>query len=382
MSAKPRVGLVGIRGFGEFHLANVERLHDAGRVAFAGCADIVPPDDRLAERISRMGGRYFSDYEQMLASAEAEIVIVSTPPHDHAWMTCAALRAGAHVLVEKPPAAKVEDIDAMSAAAAGRLCQVGFQSLGSGAIARIAELVAAGTIGAVERVGAAGCWVRDDAYYRRAPWAGRRYLNGAVVTDGALSNPFAHAIMNCLVIAGVSPDEVIEPAAELFRTRPIEVEDTGCLRVAVAARPTITVAVTLCAPRDDSPYVEVNGSDGAIRWWYESDRICVAARDATSVMEELTRGDLLENLIDVASGKASHLFCPIERTRVFVAITEWLGRQPVYNVPSLYVIAHDGACGSVHEIAGVAEAVEKSAADGLLFSEFQAPPPFLSAVTL
>ena len=97
--------------------------------------------------------------------------------------------------------------------------------------------IAAGALGTVTGVAAVGAWQRDDAYYARSPWAGRRSLDGRPVLDGALANPFAHALMQCLAIAAAPPARRTRPSLEVerYRTRPIEVDDTAVLRVTFAA---------------------------------------------------------------------------------------------------------------------------------------------------
>lgn len=71
--------------------------------------------------------RQFKDYREMLAQAKPEIVIVGTPDHWHALPTIAAVKAGAHVYVEKPIGHTVMEGRAMvnAARAAGRVVQVG-----------------------------------------------------------------------------------------------------------------------------------------------------------------------------------------------------------------------------------------------------------------
>jgi predicted dehydrogenase len=71
--------------------------------------------------------RLFKDYREMLAAAKPEIVIVGTPDHWHALPMIAAVRAGAHVYVEKPIGHTVMEGRAMvnAARATGRVVQVG-----------------------------------------------------------------------------------------------------------------------------------------------------------------------------------------------------------------------------------------------------------------
>jgi predicted dehydrogenase len=69
----------------------------------------------------------YADYREMLEQAKPEIVIVSTPDHWHALVSIAALKAGAHVFVEKPTGHTVNESRAMLKAAreSGRVVQVG-----------------------------------------------------------------------------------------------------------------------------------------------------------------------------------------------------------------------------------------------------------------
>ena len=71
--------------------------------------------------------KLFKDYREMLAEAKPEIVIVATPDHWHALLMIAAVKAGAHVYVEKPISHTVGEGRAMvkAARATGRVVQVG-----------------------------------------------------------------------------------------------------------------------------------------------------------------------------------------------------------------------------------------------------------------
>ncbi len=69
----------------------------------------------------------YKDYRELLAKEKPEIVIVGTPDHWHALIMIAAVKAGAHVYVEKPISHTIMEGRAMvnAAKAAGRVVQVG-----------------------------------------------------------------------------------------------------------------------------------------------------------------------------------------------------------------------------------------------------------------
>lgn len=64
----------------------------------------------------------FGSYEAALADPRVQVALVATPPASHLALTLAALSAGKHVILEKPPLLRSADFDAVAAAAeaAGR----------------------------------------------------------------------------------------------------------------------------------------------------------------------------------------------------------------------------------------------------------------------
>jgi predicted dehydrogenase len=71
--------------------------------------------------------KLFGDHRELLEKAKPEVVIIATPDHWHALQTIDAVKAGAHVYVEKPTGHTVNESRAMLKAAqeSGRLVQVG-----------------------------------------------------------------------------------------------------------------------------------------------------------------------------------------------------------------------------------------------------------------
>src|SRR5205814_5195313 len=71
--------------------------------------------------------KLYRDYRELLAKEKPDIVIVATPDHWHALQTIDALKAGAHVFVEKPTGHTINESRAMFKAArdSDRVVQVG-----------------------------------------------------------------------------------------------------------------------------------------------------------------------------------------------------------------------------------------------------------------
>jgi predicted dehydrogenase len=326
------VVLAGARGHGRWHLHNIRRLQDKGLVRLAGICELTPLTEEELDGFSAPGElpEQSADFGALLDSTGAAIAVICTPIPTHTDLALTAAAKGVHLLLEKPPAPSYAEFRRMAdgVAAAGVVCQVGFQSLGSHAVPAIRALVAQGAIGRVDGVGGAGAWARAEEYYRRAPWAGRRRLNGVDVVDGALTNPLAHAVATALALAGATrAEDVTDIETELLRANDIESDDTSCVRVTTAAGDRVTVAATLCAEHPDEPYVLVHGSSGRITFWYKQDRVLVQRSGHGPEEISYGRTDLLENLVEHLEGRADLLVTP-DSTGAFMKVVEAIRQAP------------------------------------------------------
>ncbi len=114
-----RVGVAGCGHFGRFHAL---KLTAAPRASLAGVHD---PDRERAAALARETRSPALGWEALLAAADA--VVIAAPAEAHFPLAAAALRAGRHVLVEKPIAATLDEADSLAALAMehGRVLQVG-----------------------------------------------------------------------------------------------------------------------------------------------------------------------------------------------------------------------------------------------------------------
>lgn len=375
------VVLAGARGHGRWHLANVRRLQHQGRVRLAGICELAP---LTAGELAASGfgpgesPEQSEDFGALLDLTGARAAIICTPIQTHTELALAAAARGVHLLLEKPPAAGWADYARMAEGVqrAGIACQVGFQSFGSHALPAIRELVTSGAIGNVTGFGVAGAWVRDDAYFRRAPWAGRRRIGTTDVVDGVLTNPLAHAVATALELACRGrAEEVVSIETELFRAHAIEADDTSSVRITTAGGPRVTVAVTLCAERPGEPYVIVHGEKGRITFWYKQDRVLV--QRAGRGPEETVHGrtDLLENLLDHLE-HGTPLLVPPASTGAFMRVVEAVRNapEPAPLPDRAWETRYDGPDGGARRVVPGIDSLVAAGAESLdLFSELGAP---------
>ncbi|MGJ5829013.1 Gfo/Idh/MocA family protein [Streptomyces ossamyceticus] len=321
--------LAGARGHGRWHLENIRRLADKGIVRLAGVCELTPLTvDELPDGLGTP--EQSADFGALLDSTGAAIAVICTPIPTHTDLALAAAQRGVHILLEKPPAPSYAEFRRMAdgVAAAGVVCQIGFQSLGSHAVPAIRKMIADGLIGEVTGIGGAGAWARAEAYYQRAPWAGKRRLNGVDVIDGALTNPLAHAVATGLALGGAGrAEDVAAIETELLRANDIESDDTSCVRITTARGGRITVAATLCAENPGEPYNVVHGTSGRITFWYKQDRVLVQRAGHGPEEIEYGRTDLLENLVDHLVDGAD-LLVPPETTGAFMKVVEAIRTAP------------------------------------------------------
>lgn len=308
-----RVALVGARGHGASYFDRLDRL--AGRARLVAVADPKPPGP-LAPRLD--GVTWHDSLTDLLeAGADPDIVVIATPTHTHRELAVAAMRAGADVLLEKPPAPSLAEFSALCAAAeeTGRLCQIGFQTFGSAAVDGARQAIAGGEIGTVTGFGAVGTWVRTAGYWARAAWAGRRRLDGQDVVDGVVTNPLAHAVATALLVAGATrTDHVTAVEVDLHRANDIEADDTSAGVVTLADAPPLGFGLTLCAATRTPALVLVHGTKGTLRLAYETDTIHVAGRTMT-----FGRTDLLDDLV---TAREDGLRCSIVDTGAFMRVLD------------------------------------------------------------
>ncbi len=263
--------LVGISGMGGIYLSALLENEDRKNIRLAGTVDPFPEKSpRLAE-LRALGIPVFESLEDFYGCAEADLAIISSPIHFHSGQTALALSRGSHVLCEKPPAATVQEVRKMIEARdrAGKWVSVGYQWSFSSAIQHLKRDIIDGKYGAPRRLRCLYLWPRDEAYYLRNDWAGRkRDAAGRWILDSPANNAMAHDLHNMFYVLGRTRETSALPVrveAELYRAHDIENFDTAAVRCFTAQGVELLFYVSHATDIDIGPVFSYEMSDGTIR---------------------------------------------------------------------------------------------------------------------
>ena len=103
------------------------QIHSKTLKAFHGIQRFYASRDESRAQLykNKFGGQgYFGSYEEAINSPDIDVILIATPPIQHLDQTLQALKAGKHVVVEKPPFLKSADFDTISKAQEESDCQV------------------------------------------------------------------------------------------------------------------------------------------------------------------------------------------------------------------------------------------------------------------
>lgn len=175
-----RVGLIG-GGIGRQHMIGYVRLPGLFRVAM-----VCDLDGARAKSVAALspGCATTPDIDAVLADASIDIVDVCLPPALHFPVSMRALKAGKHVICEKPLAGSIEEADQLEKAAkkAGKIIAPVFQYRFGSGFSKLRRLIETGVAGRPLVASVETQWHRGADYYDlawRGSWEGE--LGGAVL---------------------------------------------------------------------------------------------------------------------------------------------------------------------------------------------------------
>ncbi len=147
---RPKIGIVGGGMFGQMHLRACTQMQREGRAEVLAVADV--DEKTRTARAKEFGVRAYASCGEMLAAEPLDAVTIATPDFLHREIAVECLRAGKHVLVEKPMDTTVEGCMAMIEAADenGLLLQVDYHKRYDPYHQELHRKIGAGELGAIQ----------------------------------------------------------------------------------------------------------------------------------------------------------------------------------------------------------------------------------------
>jgi UDP-N-acetyl-2-amino-2-deoxyglucuronate dehydrogenase len=253
---KVRFGLVGCGVIHGWHTEVLNNLKDEAELV-AVC-DVIP--ERAQASAEKWGVQAYTDYEAMLKRDDIDAIGIGTPSGLHADQGIAAVRAGKHVLVEKPIDIDLKKANALLRAAreAGVVLSPISQNRYGHGILQLHAWLDAGRLGRLVYGEATIKWHRTQAYYDSGDWRGTWALDGG----GALMNQGVHYADQLRWAMG-APRSVSARAATLAHS--MEAEDVVTATFEFANGALGTIMATTCAYPGFATTLEVYGTEGSVK---------------------------------------------------------------------------------------------------------------------
>jgi len=316
---KIRCGVIGLGWFGEHHVDALKELP---------MAEVIAVCTRRPDRVKEVAEKYgvpkaYTNYHDLLADNDIDMVTVVTHVSDHVQPTVDALRAGKHVFLEKPMADSKEECDQIIAEVdkSDKCFMVGHICRFDTAYALAKEEIEAGHIGQI---------LTMHARRNLAKWITESHLQkiSALFGDGV------HDLDLMFWYSGAKPKNVY---AQTLNTRPhLPYADLGWAMFRLDSGAIAVIENVWCLP-DNVPTaidarIEIVGTDGAIHIDNSGNHYTVLTKKGLSYPQStywpkvhgLRRGYLKEEfdyfLKCVAKGEKPTIITPQESRDVVVAM--------------------------------------------------------------
>lgn len=290
MDKKVRIGVIGICGFGRHH---VKYTYESDKAELVYLCDVA--EDELREYGKRYNVPTTTDYNEVISNPDVDAVIIALPDQIHAEVSIKALKAGKHVLCEKPMALNLEECKEMvkTADETGKYLMVGQVCRFTPAFAKAKEMVDAGEIGELFFV--EGEYAHDyepiQSPWRKDPKQPRHGMIGGG----------CHSVDLLRWIAG-DPEEVFGYSNHKM----LPDWPTDDCTISVLKFPNNVIGKVFCSTGCKRPYTMrtvIYGSKGTIIMDNKHDRMNVSRVDVADGMEVLIPVELNDHAADLEIDK-------------------------------------------------------------------------------
>lgn len=340
--------------------------------------------DRVAELRGR-GVELFDSYEAMIDAAPrvgVEGVWLPVPIPLHLPFTEKALAAGLPVMVEKPVAGCIDDVDRMIALERRYKLPVavGFQDVYDRDTLPLKRRILAGDFGRITDATLHALWPRSDAYFNRAGWAGRLKVGDTWVLDSPANNALAHFVNIVLFLLGPTEAESAQPQrleVELYRAAAIENYDTISCRVHLAGGVRFLILLTHACIQGLNPIVTLHGERGLVRRTNSDLTVTLGEHTETTQRDPHMRRDMLGRFARLVRGidDRDTAVATLASARPHAAIVSAASQAtPVVEVPEAAVETASRDGGVIRGIRGIGAIFDACVAKTQLLHESRLLP--------
>jgi predicted dehydrogenase len=269
MKRTVKVGIIGCGGIGGQHLKMYAQTEGVEVVA---CADVV--EDAVRRRAEEFHiPNVFTDYNKLLAMEEIEVVSVCTPHVAHAPATTTALKAGKHVLCEKPMAATAKDGAEMVRAwrQSGKILQIGLHTRFSSENVQAKKFIEAGDLGDIyfaEFVGTRRRGIAPSTFTLKATAHGGAVLDIGVYQIDTALNLMGHPTP--VSVSAITQDyigkrqEYVAPGSWKWDPDEFEVEEFGAAFIRFANGAALNIKTSWAVHLDSMGSSFILGTRGGL----------------------------------------------------------------------------------------------------------------------
>jgi predicted dehydrogenase len=269
--------VLGVGGIGADHIVSIRQHPDARVVALA---EVSP--ERGREAAERFGiPTLVQDYRELLARDEIDAVSIALPNYLHASVTLDALRAGKHVMIEKPMATNARDAARMitEAKRRGRVMMVGQNQRFLPEVQTLKQLIAEGELGEVYH--GKTSWSRRAGIPRIGSWFTQKKFSGG----GCVYDIGVHALDRGLYLMGEFDAVAVSGQtfakfgtrgqgsfnwgkSEIDPGRPFDVEDLAVALIKLRSGRTLLLEASWAAhqPETDAHSTQLFGTEAGARF--------------------------------------------------------------------------------------------------------------------
>ena len=327
-----------ILGCGVISKTHVEALSKIENAKLLGVADVnLANATAFAEKY---GIKAYQDYDQMLADEKVDVVCVCTPSGWHAPNAIQALKAGKHVVLEKPMALNTKDADEIIAISeqTGKKVTVISQFRFSADLLKVKNHIEKGDFGKISLCSLVMKYYRAPEYYSTSNWKGTLKFDGG----GALINQGIHGVDMLDFLVGPIT-ETNGQIATIFHN--IEGEDSVVATIKTQSGALGVIQASTCAYPGFDRRIEINGDKGyAVLRENKIEKMVINRQECLVEQLSLTSTSSDNTVMDYTMHKAQieNFLNAIEgKTALFVDGKE--GRRALSIIEKVYLSARQKA---------------------------------------